>query len=119
MSNEYSKSISGIVHYLSRIALPANSTLHVSLQDVTLMDAPARQLATQVTPNAETVGLRFNLEYSMTDVHDDRFYAISAQIRCKDRLIFTTTEHHSVVLGVDYLQPLEVLVHSVNDHQNE
>lgn len=36
MSNEYTKSISGTVHYRERIGLFPHSTLYVSLQDVSL-----------------------------------------------------------------------------------
>ena len=48
MSNDFEKSISGTVHYLLRIELPTNSTLHVHLLDVTSADAPAKELARQV-----------------------------------------------------------------------
>jgi putative lipoprotein len=113
MSNEPVRTISGKVHYLERIALTPNSTLYVSLQDVSLADVPAKELALQVTSHAETAGLNFNLTYREADVLPGHSYAIRAQIKNKDALIYTTTQSHPVVLGVDHLQPQEVLVNAV------
>lgn len=113
MSNETVKTISGRVHYLPRIGLLPDSTLEVSLLDVTLTDAPAKVLAVQVTPNAGAVGLAFNLTYNLADVFSDHTYAISAHITHNDRLIFVSTQQHRVVLGVDYVQGQDVLVDPV------
>ncbi|MDI2594022.1 YbaY family lipoprotein [Pseudomonas sp. N3-W] len=107
------RTIGGKVHYLPRIGLIRNSTLYVILEDVSRADVPAKKLASQIIPNAEVAGLSFNLEYDDVDVIPGHSYAISAHIKTDDRLIFTTTERHSVELGVDYLQPLEILVHLV------
>jgi putative lipoprotein len=113
MSNENTLSISGNVHYLEKIALLPNSTLYVSLKDVSLADASAKQLAAQVIPHAESAGLNFNLQYSTADVLPRHTYAISAEIKTDGKLVFASTEHHPVELGVDGVQPVEVLVHRV------
>lgn len=115
MSNEPVKTIGGTVHYLQKIALLPNSTLYVSLQDISLADAPAKELAHQVTPHAETAGLGFNLVYTMADVVPGHSYAISASIKTGGRLVFTTTQRHSVELGVDYVKGQEVLVSPVSN----
>lgn len=113
MSNENTLSISGNVYYLPKIVLAPNSTLYVSLEDVSLADGPSKQLAAQVIPHAESAGLDFNLEYSTADVLPGHTYAISAQVKSDGELVFTSTEHHPVELGVDDVQPIEVLVHLV------
>jgi putative lipoprotein len=113
MSNEYTMGISGKVRYLEKMGLAPDSTLYVCLDDVSLADAPAKQLAAQVIAHAETAGLNFDLEYSTADILPGHTYAIRAQIKTNDRLIFTSTEHHCVELGVNYLQPVEVLVRRV------
>ncbi|MDF9777135.1 YbaY family lipoprotein [Pseudomonas baetica] len=110
MSSETVKTISGKVHYLQRIALSPNSTLHVRLQDVSLQDVVAKELAVQIIPNAEKAGLNFNLTYSFADVLPGHTYAISASITHEDRLIFATTQHHRVELGADHVEEQEVLV---------
>jgi len=113
MSNEPVKTIGGKVHYLERIGLLPNSTLSVRLQDVSLADAPAKELAVQITPNAEKIGLDFNLTYKLADVLPGHTYAIRATLTHEDKLIFTTTQHHPVVLGVDYAKGQEVLISRV------
>lgn len=110
MSNDPIKVIGGKVYYLERIALMPNSTLQVRLLDVSLADAPAKELAVQVTANAETVGLDFNLTYKLADVLNGHTYAISASITHDNQLVFTTTQQHQVELGVDYVKGQEVLV---------
>ncbi|POF42923.1 hypothetical protein B0D71_08475 [Pseudomonas laurylsulfativorans] len=110
MSSETVKTIGGKVHFLERIALTPNSTLHVRLLDVSLQDVVAKELAVQITPNAEKVGLNFNLTYKHADVLPGHTYAISASITLEDRLLFATTQQHPVELGVDYVKEQEVLV---------
>lgn len=113
MSNQPVRTISGTVRYLERIALAPNSTLYVSLQDVSLADVAAKELAHQVIPQAETAGLSFNLTYREADVLPGHSYAIHAQIKINDTLIYSTTQSHPVVLGVDHLRPQDVLVNAV------
>ncbi|MGF6198617.1 YbaY family lipoprotein [Pseudomonas laurylsulfatiphila] len=110
MSNETVKTISGKVHYLQKIALMSNSTLQVRLLDVSLLDIAAKELAVQITTNAEKAGLNFNLTYKLADVVPGHTYAISASITHEDRLLFATTQQHQVELGVDHVKGQEVLV---------
>ncbi len=58
-----SASLDGEVFYLQRIALPPNATLSVSLQDVSLADAPAVVLDEQSGPIKGQVPLPFHLSY--------------------------------------------------------
>ncbi|MFE1817224.1 YbaY family lipoprotein, partial [Metapseudomonas otitidis] len=59
-------SLDGKVYYLQRMALPPAATLSVSLQDVSLMDAPAVTLANQAGPVKGNVPLPFHLTYDPT-----------------------------------------------------
>jgi putative lipoprotein len=113
MSTDYEKSISGTVHYLLKIQLPPNSTLHVNLLDITSADAPAKELAQQVIPHAETTGLNFDLLYKVADVLPDHRYALRARIETTEQVIFATTKDHAVQLGVDHLRPEDVIVRNV------
>ncbi|MVV51824.1 hypothetical protein EJA72_26810 [Pseudomonas sp. PB120] len=113
MTSEYEKSISGTVHYLIRIELPTNSTLHVSLLDVTSSNAPAKELAQQVILHAETTGLDFTLPYKVADVLPGHRYVIRARIETVEQVIFATTRDHAVELGVDHLRPEDVIVRNV------
>ena len=111
MNNETVKTISGKVSYAVKMALPRNSTLQVRLLDVSLQDVVAKELAAQITANAEKPdGLNFNLTYKLADVLPGHTYAISASITYEDRLLFATTRQHQVELGVDYVNEQEVWV---------
>ncbi|MCY1435514.1 hypothetical protein D3C76_924700 [compost metagenome] len=111
MNNETVKTISGKVSYEVKMGLPRNSTLQVRLLDVSLQDVVAKELAAQITTNAEKPdGLNFNLTYKLADVLPGHTYAISASITHEDRLLFATTQQHQVELGVDYVNEQEVRV---------
>lgn len=113
MSSEPVMTISGYVHLTGEAELPTNSTLEVSLLDVSVQDTQAKVLDVQTTMDADTAGLGFDLSYRPADVLDGHNYAISAQIICCDRLLYTTTEQHEVFLDTDYLQPQQVWVDCV------
>ncbi|MCY1182957.1 putative lipoprotein YbaY [compost metagenome] len=99
--------------YLQRIALPPAATLSVSLQDVSLADAPAVTLARQSGPVAGQVPLPFHLEYDQAQVKPGHRYAVSARIELDGKLLFINTEHHGVNLdGLD-AQPVRIRVDQV------
>ena len=113
MSNETVKTISGKVSYAVKMALPRNSTLHVRLEDDSLQDVAAKELAAQIITNAEKAGLNFNLTYKLADVLPGHRYALSARINHEDHLHFISTQTHPVELGVDHVKEQEVLVQLV------
>ncbi|MHC8342410.1 YbaY family lipoprotein [Pseudomonas sp. RT6P73] len=115
MSNEYEKSISGMVHYLHKIFLPQNSTLYVNLLDISAADGSTKELAKQVISDAETKALDFTLTYKMADVLPGHRYAIRARIETTEQMIYKTIKLHAVELGVDHLRPEDVVVRSVRE----
>lgn len=106
-------SLDGEVFYLQRIALPPAATLSVSLQDVSLMDAPAVTLASQNGPVKGNVPLPFHLSYDPTQVKPGHRYAISARIELNGKLLFINTEHHGVKLDGTDSQPVRIKVDAV------
>ena len=106
-------SLDGEVFYLQRIALPPTATLSVSLQDVSLMDAPAVTLASQAGPIKGNVPLPFHLTYDPAQVKPGHRYAVSARIELDGRLLFITTEHHGVQLDGTDTQPVRIKVDAV------
>jgi putative lipoprotein len=103
-------SLDGEVFYLQRIALPPNATLSVSLQDVSLADAPAVVLDEQTGPVKSQVPLPFHLSYDPAQVKPGHRYSVSARIEVNGELMFITTEHHSVQLDGNDPQPLKIRV---------
>ncbi|MEE1867470.1 YbaY family lipoprotein [Pseudomonas auratipiscis] len=106
-------SLDGEVYYLQRIALPPAATLSVSLQDVSLMDAPAVTLASQNGPVKGNVPLPFHLSYDPAQVKPGHRYAVSARIELDGKLLFINTEHHGVQLDGSDPQPLRIKVDAV------
>ncbi|WP_095077498.1 YbaY family lipoprotein [Pseudomonas sp. Irchel s3h17] len=107
---EHYYSIPCKAYYLERIALLPNSALYASLQDVSLADAPAREIAHCVIPDASEAGLCFEFSVPASAVIDGHSYAISVRIEANNELIFITQDRHSVDPCASYLQPLDILV---------
>jgi len=106
-------SLDGEVFYLQRIALPPTAILSVSLQDVSLADAPAVVLDEQRGPIKGQVPLPSHLSYDPVQVKPGHRYSVSARIEVDGKLRFITTEHHSVQLNGKDLQPLKIRVDAV------
>jgi putative lipoprotein len=105
-------SLDGEVFYLQRIALPPAATLTVSLQDVSLADAPAVVIDEQRGPVKGQVPLPFHLSYDPTQVKPGHRYAVSARIEVDGQLMFITTEQHPVQLDGKDPQPLKIRVNA-------
>ncbi|WP_223486506.1 YbaY family lipoprotein [Pseudomonas sp. A-RE-19] len=103
-------SLDGEVFYLQRIALPPNATLSVSLQDVSLADAPAVVLDEQKGPVKGQVPLPFHLSYDPAQVKPGHRYSVSARIEVDGNLMFISTENHAVKLDGKDPQPLKIRV---------
>lgn len=89
--------LSGSVSYRERMALPPDAVLTVTLEDVSLADAPALTLAqTNVRLNGQQVPIPFSLAYPATAVRPGASYAVRARVNVGDQLLFTTTERNQV-----------------------
>ncbi|WP_448144217.1 YbaY family lipoprotein [Pseudomonas silesiensis] len=105
--------LNGEVYYLQRIALPPNATLSVSLQDISLADAPAVVLGEQEGPVEGQVPLPFHLSYDPAQVKPGNRYSVSARIEVNGKLMYTTTEQHVVQLDGSDPQSMKIRVHAV------
>ncbi|WP_339476325.1 YbaY family lipoprotein [Pseudomonas sp. RL_5y_Pfl2_73] len=110
--NASTQNLDGEVFYLQRIALPPNATLSVSLQDISLADAPAVVLDEQSGPIKGQVPLPFHLSYDPAQVKPGHRYAVSARIEVDGQLMFITTEQHAVQLDGKDPQPLKIRVNA-------
>jgi len=83
--------VTGTVTYLQRIALPPGAVLTVRLLDVSRADAPSVTLAEQTIPLAgRQVPVPFALAYDAAAVDARHTYAVRAEIRQGDGLLWTT-----------------------------
>jgi putative lipoprotein len=100
--------VDGEVFYLQRIALPPTATLTVTLQDVSVADAPAQTLARQSGPIQGQVPLPFHLTYDQKQIQDGHTYAVNARIEVDGKLLMISTERYSVDLSLDEKPPVRI-----------
>ena len=90
--------VTGSIAYRERIALPPGAQIEVRLDDVSLADAPARNLARQsLTADGKQAPFVFALTIDRAALDPRRSYAVSARITRDDgRLMFITATRNSV-----------------------
>ena len=92
-----SATVTGTVTYRERIALTPEAVVEVQLLDVSLADAPAKQIAIQTIKPKHQVPIPFELIYDPADIDERMTYAVRATIRDGARLLFTTDRHYPVL----------------------
>jgi putative lipoprotein len=100
--------VDGEVFYVQRMALPPTATLKVSLQDVSLADAPGQTLASQSGPIKGQVPLPFHLTYDQKQVQQGHTYAVSARIEVDGKLLLISTERYTVDLTLEEKPPVKI-----------
>jgi putative lipoprotein len=92
--------VTGTVTYLQRSALPPNAVVKVTLEDISLADAPAKILAEKEIPTeGKQVPILFELTYSPSDIQRSHHYSVRATIKSGDRLLFTSTTSNPVIIN--------------------
>lgn len=90
--------VSGTVTYRQRVALPPTAVLTVSLLDVSRADAPSTPIAQQrIETSGKQVPFAFDMAYDRTKIQERNRYAVRAEIRDGDRLLFTTETNYPVI----------------------
>jgi uncharacterized lipoprotein YbaY len=106
--------VTGTITYRPRIALPPNAIVKVSLQDVSLADAPAITLDEQTIPtNGKQVPIPFSLRYDPSQIKPNHSYAVSARILINGRLTWISTTRNSVITRGNPTSDVTVLVQPV------
>ena len=107
-----SATLSGSVVLRQPAVLPAGTLLTVTLEDVSLADAPALIVGqTQFEVRDQLTPIPFTLVYPVPAAQPGSVYGARGRLTLGDRLLFTTTQRNSV----DPLNPLpiELVVDSV------
>jgi putative lipoprotein len=90
--------VSGMVSYLSRIALPASAIIEVKLQDVSLADAPAKVIAKEeIALGERQVPVPFELKFDPEKIDAKHMYAVSASILVNGELRFISDKAYPVL----------------------
>ncbi len=93
-----SVTVTGSIAYRERIALPPSAQIEVRLDDVSLADAPARNLARQAfAADGKQVPFAFAMTVDKAALDPRQSYAVSARITGDDgKLMFITDTRNSV-----------------------
>ncbi|MFV8419860.1 YbaY family lipoprotein [Vibrio parahaemolyticus] len=100
------KTITGTVAYRERIALPPNAVVTVTLEDVSLADAPSKLLAKQTfETEGKQVPLSFKLSYDSNEIKPNHTYSVRARI---DKLRFISDTHNGVITDEAQTHQLDI-----------
>ncbi|MDP2492169.1 YbaY family lipoprotein [Vibrio splendidus] len=106
---ENTQVISGTVSYRERIALPENAVVTVTLEDISLADAPSTVIATQeFTTDGKQVPFAFELSYDNNKIKANHRYNMRATIHVDGKLRFTTDAIKSVITDVENTQQADL-----------
>lgn len=112
VTNAY-QALSGSVYYRERIALPPNAILTIKLLDVSIMDAPAKVIATKTyNLKGQQVPINFTIKYLTEKINSRHTYSVQAQIKQDDTLLFTSTSATPVITRTGK-QPINILLEKV------
>ena len=94
----WSSTVKVVVTYRQRIALPDNAEITVQLLDVSRMDVAAEVLASEtLTSDGAQAPFNVSLSYDPTAIIDSNSYAVRAEIRVDEMLVFTTDQNYPVI----------------------
>ncbi len=93
------QTLSGVVTYRERLALPPSARIEVRLVDVSRADAPYRTIASTTVKAKGQAPFSYRLHYDDADIVSGRSYALRARVTVGDQLWFATTTHHPMFKG--------------------
>ena len=89
------QTLTGTVTTRVRMAIPPDADVRVALIEIAGGNAPATVFAeTRFTAGGRQVPIPFSLPYDAARVDAGRTYALTADIRVRDRIVFRTTGTH-------------------------
>lgn len=107
--------VTGSVTYRQRIALPSNAEVIVTLLDVSRADAQATELGREVIGTGGTqVPFAFSIPYAADAIDPRGRYALRAEIREGEHLLFTSTRAYPVLTQGAGAGPVEIVVESAS-----
>jgi uncharacterized lipoprotein YbaY len=104
--------VTGVVTYRERIALPEDAVVRVRLEDVSRADAPAVLLGEQVIdPMGRQVPIPFAVTYDPAQIDPRGRYSVRARIEdAQGRLLWTSTQAYPVITGGNPTSDIEIVV---------
>jgi putative lipoprotein len=103
--------ITGTVTYRNRSALPPTAMIEVTLQDISLADAPAKVISTQqIEAGGRQPPFAYELAYDPAQIDPRNTYSVSARITEGDQLLFISDKVNPVLTRGAPLTGVDILV---------
>ena len=91
--------VTGTVTYRERMMIPPNTTLRVTLEDVSLADAPARIVVESLQTVSTAPPYPFELRFKTAEIDPSRRYNVRASLVVGGKAWFTSAEAVPVLTG--------------------
>jgi putative lipoprotein len=103
--------ITGTVTYRNRVALPPTAVIEVTLQDISLADAPAKVISTQqIEAGGQQAPFAYELAYDPAQIDPRNTYSVSARITEGNELLFISDTAYLVLTRGAPLTDVDILV---------
>jgi putative lipoprotein len=108
--------LTGTVSYRERIALPPDATAEVVLEDISIADRPAVEIARATVAPAGQVPIPFRLHYASDRIEADHRYGVRAAILWRSGArMFESADHQAALDGVTPNEGMSILVQRVSE----
>src|SRR5262245_46386915 len=91
--------VSGTIEFKGEARFEADTVARVTLQDVSVADAPAKKVGEQVIKDLKKFPILFEVEYDPAAIEKGHTYAIQVRIETKERLDFINDTTAEVISG--------------------
>jgi putative lipoprotein len=104
------ETVTGTIMYFPRAELPPTAEILVELADVSLMDAPAKVIATQlIVTNGRQMPIEFGVSYDRRTIQESHAYAVSARIMVDGELAWISDTRYSVITNDEFEVEIQVV----------
>jgi putative lipoprotein len=91
--------VSGTIESKEEARFDADTVARVTLQDISLEDAPAKKIGEQVIKDLKKFPIQFEVEYDPAVIEKGHKYAVQVRIETKDRLDYINDTRVEVISG--------------------
>src|SRR6516162_2634860 len=89
--------VSGTIEFKGDAKFEVDAVARVTLQDVSLEDAPAKKIGEQVIKDLKKFPIKFEVEYDPAVIEKGHTYAVQVRIETRDRLDFINDTRVEVI----------------------
>ena len=99
--------ISGEINFNGNVTLPKNAVVQVTVEDVSLMDAPSVILGKRIIKNPKSFPINYRLSYDSKPFIDEPYgrYGLSVVIKSGNKLIYLTDTFFSILSNKNKILP--------------